>query len=89
MSRSVNLQRRHFEYIADTLLELKGRSDVGLTDEQHAKVVAWFAHKLASTNFGFKHQRFYDRSCGIPKARPVRVRKSVPSVSSDDTNYWE
>lgn len=84
MSRSVKLQRRHFEFIADVLLELKPSMD----DSEHGRIVRWIGNRLGTTNTMFDDAKFYNRSRGIKPAR-VRKTKVIPSVASEDTNYWE
>ena len=91
----VNLQRRHFAFIADILLRLKG--EYGLTDEQHANIVSAFTHHLRSTNPNFKRDRFYHRSRGILPVRATRKRRSLAAhvwakelqIDDEANSYWE
>jgi hypothetical protein len=99
MARDVSLQKRHFEYIADTILELKAV----LLPAEHQLVAAQFASRLRATNYQFKTERFMDRSLGVPKAVVKRRRKyptlkeASPALAAalearkeaDDGGYWE
>ncbi|HEY6020624.1 MAG TPA: hypothetical protein VIY48_12255 [Candidatus Paceibacterota bacterium] len=90
MSRSVNLQRRHFEYLADIILGLKAH----MSDDDHSKVATYFANMLSNTNYNFKWDRFYNRSRGlkpVPAKRVRAIERKVTKLAAlePDTNYWE
>ena len=64
MSKTINLQHRHFVLIAETLAETL-RSGV-LDQAQHADVTWTFADKLACTNPKFDRKRFIQCAMGTP-----------------------
>ncbi len=65
MARNVNMQRRHFEFIAATLRDL--RNDPVFSTDRIAvlnEVTREFSNRLQATNGQFDRARF-ERACGI------------------------
>ena len=59
MQTKPNLERRHFQRIADVIAELP--------DDQREQVAAHFARRLTADNAGFKEGRFLE-ACGCDPA---------------------
>jgi hypothetical protein len=99
---SITLQRRHFQFLALALFELKGK----MTASEHANVVIHMADKLRSTNAGFKYQRFVDwcnfghtprrryvppslTGAGYTGYRAIDRAMKAKAKEADDGGYWE
>lgn len=76
----VHLQRRHFELIAATLLELRHG---WLDDADHFRICEHFAAALERTNGQFDSQRFIDASRG------VKAAKLAADKSESDWTHWK
>jgi hypothetical protein len=94
MARDVSLQKRHFEFLANAILDLRSV----LTPTEHRRVAEHFAYRLHVTNPNFSTERFLDWSLGIAAAKIPGVRKrpaktigrnSVIHKEPDDGGYWE
>ena len=74
MQRKVDFQKRHFQFIADTIKETKpphlGQTGPELTQAliQWERMVANFATNLRSTNPNFDRDRFI-QACGVDQFR--------------------
>lgn len=71
----INMQRRHFQFIADTvksLTPIMSRADISIIAES-------FAHDLRKTNNYFNKERFLI-ACGVmdPPEKKAKARKSKP-----------
>lgn len=63
---NLKLQRRHYQFIADTIAEYRLASD-GVLD---ADIALWFADRLRGTNPGYSHSRFLEACGEVPASRP-------------------
>ena len=64
---NLRLQRRHYQFIADTIAEYRLAS-LGMDD---ADIASWFADRLRGTNPGFDRTRFIVACGDAPTPKPL------------------
>lgn len=63
---NLKLQRRHYQFIADTIAEYR-LAAIGVPD---ADIALWFAMRLRGTNPGFNRSRFLEACGEVPAPTP-------------------
>ena len=63
--QGLNLQRRHYEFIAKII------ADMDVTEKERRKITLEFAGKLRDANENFNYDRFVEASYYIPLGKGV------------------
>jgi hypothetical protein len=63
---NIRFQRRHYQFIAETIEEYENRSRTS-----QSTLGQWFAHALRGTNASFDRDRFVDACGSAPAAKPL------------------